>query len=173
MHVPGYERSVWDDLVADARRAELPGLSVPIHATDSDPGALRSLEINARKAGVEKLITPARCDFRESPVPPPPGVIILNPEYGERMGDEQALEPLYKAMGDFLKQRCQGYRGYIFTGNLGLSRKVGLRSSRRITLFNSQIECRLLEFEMYAGTRDPGDPDKKKGGNAPSASPPL
>ncbi|MDP3259926.1 MAG: hypothetical protein Q8M34_04995, partial [Thermodesulfovibrionales bacterium] len=83
------------------------------------------------------------------------GVVILNPEYGERMGEEKALEDTYEGMGDFFKQRCKGYTGYIFTGNLDLAKKVGLKAKRRIQFFNGSIECRLLEYELYEGSRKP------------------
>jgi putative N6-adenine-specific DNA methylase len=52
-----------------------------------------------------------------------------------------------------MKQRGRGYRGYLFTGNLDLAKKVGLRTHRRLPLFNGQIECRLLEYDLYEGTQ--------------------
>jgi putative N6-adenine-specific DNA methylase len=73
----------------------------------------------------------------------------MNPEYGERMGEEEKLEVVYKEIGDFMKQKCSGYLGYIFTGNLDLAKKVGLRTKSRTTFFNGKIECRLLEYELY------------------------
>ena len=57
------------------------------------------------------------------------------------------------AIGDFLKQKCAGYTAYLLTGNLDLAKKVGLRTSRRIPFFNADIECRLLKYELYTGTR--------------------
>jgi putative N6-adenine-specific DNA methylase len=77
----------------------------------------------------------------------------MNPEYGERMGDVRQLESVYARIGDFLKQRCTGYRGYVFTGNLDLAKKIGLRTKRRMPFWNSGIECRLLEFDLYAGSK--------------------
>jgi putative N6-adenine-specific DNA methylase len=56
-------------------------------------------------------------------------------------------------MGDFLKKSCQGYNAYIFTGNLDLAKKIGLKASRRIEFYNGKIDCRLLEYEMYRGTK--------------------
>ena len=56
-------------------------------------------------------------------------------------------------MGDFLKQKCKGYTGYIFTGNLDLAKKIRLNPKRRIEFYNAKIDCRLLEYELYAGTR--------------------
>ena len=86
-------------------------------------------------------------------MPEEPGVVYFNPEYGERLGDVSELEETYGRMGDFLKKKCKGYKGYIFTGNLELAKKIGLKASRRIEFFTSQIDCRLLEYELYAGTK--------------------
>ena len=99
------------------------------------------------------MIDFSTCDFTQTRVPEEKGVVIFNPEYGERLGDITKLEGTYKNIGDFLKQKCQGWTGYVFTGNMELSRKIGLRSSRRVIFFNSRIECRLAEFEMYDGTK--------------------
>jgi putative N6-adenine-specific DNA methylase len=60
-------------------------------------------------------------------------------------------------IGDFLKQNCRGYRGYVFTGNLDLVRKIGLRTKRKMLFYNGPIECRLLEYELYQGSRKPID----------------
>jgi len=78
---------------------------------------------------------------------------MLNPEYGERMGKLRELESVYKGVGDFFKQKCGGYTGYIFTGNFELAKKVGLKAKRRVPFFNGGIECRLLEYELYEGSR--------------------
>jgi putative N6-adenine-specific DNA methylase len=79
--------------------------------------------------------------------------MMINPEYGERLGDLKELEATYKRIGDFMKQQCRGYHGYVFTGNLDLAKKIGLKANRRIEFYNSTIDCRLLEYELYAGTR--------------------
>jgi putative N6-adenine-specific DNA methylase len=86
-------------------------------------------------------------------MPEKAGVIMFNPEYGERLGVHSKLEATYKRMGDFMKQNCKGYRGYIFTGNPDLAKKIGLRASRRIEFFNGKLDCRLLEYELYDGSR--------------------
>jgi putative N6-adenine-specific DNA methylase len=126
-----------------------------IIASDINPRAVDAARDNAKNAGVEEFLAFETCDYAQTTVPPGGGVIMFNPEYGERLGSDRDLEPLYKGIGDFLKQKCGGYKGYVFTGNLAMAKRIGLRSSRRIELYNSNIECRLLEFELYAGTRDP------------------
>ena len=91
--------------------------------------------------------------YAETLLPEGGGVVLFNPPYGERLGDVKKLEEIYRGIGDFFKKRCRGYRGYIFTGNLDLAKRVGLRTTRRIPLFNGEIECRLLEYDVYEGSR--------------------
>jgi len=83
------------------------------------------------------------------------GVVFFNPEYGERLGDEIELEATYREIGDFLKKDCKGYIGYVFTGNLNLAKKIGLKAKRKIEFYTGKIDCRLMEYELYAGSKDP------------------
>jgi putative N6-adenine-specific DNA methylase len=92
---------------------------------------------------------------------------MLNPEYGERMGQMRELESVYRGIGDFFKQKCREYTGYIFTGNLDLAKRVGLKAKRRIPFYNGAIECRLLEFELYAGSRRNKQREPEQGGFSP------
>ncbi|MGB3112468.1 MAG: class I SAM-dependent RNA methyltransferase, partial [Candidatus Omnitrophota bacterium] len=104
---------------------------------------------NAKTAGVDHLIEFKVCDFRDTDIPAGKGMVMLNPEYGERMGAESKLANTYKKIGDFFKKKCNGYTGYIFTGNFDLSKKVGLHAKKRIPFYNGDIECRLLEYDIY------------------------
>jgi putative N6-adenine-specific DNA methylase len=153
LHVPGSERAVWDRVRDEARKEGTRSLAGRIIATDIDPAAVEAARKNATTAGVEHLIEFGVCDFAETPVPAGGGAVVLNPEYGERMGDVERLGPVYAGIGDFLKQKCGGYSGYVFTGNLALAKRVGLRAKRRVPFWNSGIECRLLEYELYEGSR--------------------
>jgi putative N6-adenine-specific DNA methylase len=63
------------------------------------------------------------------------------------------LESTYARMGDFMKKKFQGYTGYIFTGNLELAKKIGLKASRRIEFYTAKLDCRLLEYELYSGSK--------------------
>ncbi|HPL97141.1 MAG TPA: class I SAM-dependent RNA methyltransferase [Smithellaceae bacterium] len=77
-------------------------------------------------------------------------------------GTRQKLERLYENCGNWFKSVGRGYRGYIFTGNMEMAAKVGLRTKRRLTFYNGQIECRLLEYELYAGSKKSRPPEKKQ-----------
>jgi putative N6-adenine-specific DNA methylase len=153
MHFLGYDPGVYaaERLRLESLVTEVPGLRVI--ATDISEDAIQISKVNAGVAGVESLMEFAVCDFAETVLPEPPGIIYFNPEYGERLGDVTALETTYAQLGDFLKKKCAGYTGYVFTGNLELAKKIGLKASRRIEFYTSQIDCRLLEYELYAGTR--------------------
>ena len=81
----------------------------------------------------------------------------MNPEYGLRLGELGELEKEYKRIGDFLKRQCAGYTGYLLTGNKELAVKLGLKASRRMVFYNGTIECRLLKYELYKGTKQSED----------------
>jgi putative N6-adenine-specific DNA methylase len=130
----------------------LPGLK--IIATDISEDAIHISKINAAAAGVADLIEFDVCDFTETHIPEnETGIVFFNPEYGERLGDEIELEETYAGIGDFLKKKCKGYMGYVFTGNFNLAKKIGLKPKRKIEFYNSKIDCRLLEYELYAGSK--------------------
>lgn len=154
MHLIGYDERVYDDEMAklDKQIKDVPGLR--IIATDYSDVAIANARKNAVAAGVADLIEFVQCDFRETEVPEGGrGVMFMNPEYGDRLGKEEELENTYAEIGDFMKKKCGGYWGYIFTGNLDLAKRIGLKAKRRIEFYTSIIDCRLLEYELYEGSR--------------------
>ena len=153
MHVLGYEEEVFFAERRLLKDQSVKTIDFEIIATDISADAVDIARKNAQTAGVDQLITFKVCDFVETPVPSTPGVIMFNPEYGERLGVHTKLEATYKRMGDFMKQEAKGYRGYIFTGNPDLAKRIGLRASRRVEFYNGKLDCRLLEYELYEGSR--------------------
>lgn len=153
MHAIGYDDQVYRIEFQNLKNQikDVPGLA--IHATDNREDAIKISKINAGAAGVEKLIQFEVCDFEQTKLPEAPGVIYLNPEYGERMGEREELETTYSRIGDFMKKKCQGFMGYIFTGNLELAKKIGLKAKRRIEFYSAKLDCRLLEYELYSGSK--------------------
>lgn len=153
MHLKGFNEPLWNELRSEAKKKSKKTLGCRIIATDIKEEAVEAARKNAATAGVEHLIEFDVSDYSETAVPEGRGIVILNPEYGERMGKMKELEGVYEGIGDFFKQKCRGYTGYLFTGNPDLAKKVGLRPKRRIPFFNGRIECRLLEYELYEGSR--------------------
>jgi len=160
MHILGFDNAFWEQ---EKQKLSDQFKTIPdfkIIATDISEDAINISRINAGAAGLIDLIEFKVCDFEETFVPENGnGIVFFNPEYGERLGDEIELEKTYAAIGDFMKKKCKGYTGYVFTGNFNLAKKIGLKTKRKIEFYNGKIDCRLLEYELYSGTKRM---DKKK-----------
>jgi len=138
----------WQTLLDEAEQArtQLPGNLV--YGSDRERRAVEFARRNAESAGIANIRWSQR-DFAKLEPPAIRGTLICNPPYGERLGDETALEAFYSQIGDTLKQNWTGWTAWIFTGNLPLAKRIGLKPSLRIVLYNGPIECRLLKFELY------------------------
>lgn len=165
---PGAQRSFacerWhfhrpERLVAEreaARGARRPA-TAPILARDIDIRAVAAIRHNAQAAGVGDSVQVWRGDLRDLPPQPAGSLLVVNPPYGERLGDLDELSSLYRALGDTFKQRLAGSAAWVLTGSPGLAKQIGLRASRRLVLFNGPIECRLLRFDIVEGSLKQSD----------------
>jgi putative N6-adenine-specific DNA methylase len=152
-HLLGYDEKTYRQLKKQLY-LKIKEVPVTIIASDISERAITASRMNAETAGVEDLITFETGDFAETTIPEGgKGAVFLNPEYGQRLGELDELEKTYKRIGDFLKQRCGGYAGLVFTGNMDLGKKIGLKPKRKIPFYNGTLDCRLLHFELYEGTR--------------------
>ncbi len=144
-----YDDRLWNRLYREAEQGvrKLPvGL---ITGYDLDSRALGLAARNAAKAGFEGQLHFFHAALESFKPEGDKGVVIINPPYGKRLGDEEELKELYCQIGDIMKQRCRGWTGYVLTGNLELAKYIGLKASRRFVLFNGPIECRLLKYDLY------------------------
>ena len=161
LHLLKTDVDEWNRRRSQARKKALARLpeGMEILCSDHDRRVVDHARENARAAGVARDVKFDVGDFRDTRIPRLPkestgqDIIILNPEYGLRLGDEDELQETYAAIGDLFKQRGAGFTGYVFTGNMALAKKIGLRSSRRVPFWTADIECRLLEYELYEGSR--------------------
>src|SRR5207245_10833999 len=104
---------------------------------------------NARAAGIGHLVRFEVKDVRAfQPPSGPPGVILCNPPYGERIGEEKELRVLYQTLGEVFRTRCSGWTAFVFTGNASLARHINLDPTAKIPLFNGKIPCRLMKFTL-------------------------
>ncbi|MEG3862799.1 THUMP domain-containing class I SAM-dependent RNA methyltransferase [Microcoleus sp. herbarium12] len=144
-----FDEPLWDKLWAEAESSELPELPEIIAGCDRDSDMLDQARTNAQQAGISGKIKFARTELSELEPPTDRGILICNPPYGERLGDASELGDLYKMLGDIFKQRFKGWNAFILTGNKELGKQVGLRTSKRIPVFNGSIPCTLLKYELY------------------------
>jgi putative N6-adenine-specific DNA methylase len=144
-----FDVRLWTSLRDEARRGVLNRLPAPILGSDIRRDAVASARGNARAAGIGHLAHFEVKDVREfQPPDGPPGIIVCNPPYGERIGEEKELKPLYRSLGEVLYQRCVGWRAFVFTGNARLARELDMKPARAIPLMNGKIACELLEFHV-------------------------
>ncbi len=147
-----YDSVLFKDLLARARQRRTGKVSAPIVATDLDRRQIKLARANAERAGVANDISFDSTPLQKLTPPDGPGIVVANPPYGDRLAVKE-IEQLYREIGDSLKQSFENYDAYILTGNLEAAKRIGLRTSRRIQLYNGPIECRLLKYELYRGSR--------------------
>jgi putative N6-adenine-specific DNA methylase len=144
-----FDVALWAELRDEARRGVRKTLLHPILGSDIRRDAIAYSVNNAKAAGIGHLLQFDVRDVKDfAPPEGPPGVIVCNPPYGERIGEQKELRGLYRTLGEVLRQRCQGWKAFVFTGNAGLARQIGLDPSQRIPLFNGKIPCQLLRFDL-------------------------
>jgi len=152
MNWPDFEIGLFKQVHQEARKEIIPKLDFKMVGSDKAPRQVREATDNARKAGVGRDIVFKQSAIDDLAPPSPPGALIINPPYGGRMSVDD-IGTFYHSIGDALKKNFTGYDAYIFTGNFDAAKHIGLRTSRRIKMYNGPIECRLLKFEMYQGSR--------------------
>ncbi|MEM9266794.1 MAG: THUMP domain-containing protein [Cyanobacteria bacterium P01_F01_bin.13] len=146
---PDYDQALWLEVVAAAKKQQLNELKGPVTGCDRDLDMLTDARTNADYSGVADHIQFTYTDFANIEAPSDSGIIICNPPYGERLGKPENLAPFYKQMGDILKQRFKGWTAYILSGNKALTKCIGLRTARKIPIYNGAIPCQFLKYELY------------------------
>ncbi|MBD2041513.1 THUMP domain-containing class I SAM-dependent RNA methyltransferase [Microcoleus sp. FACHB-672] len=144
-----YDDSLWQELLEEAKNSQLDELKAPIYGSDRDGDILKQARSNAAECGLTKYIKFAQTELYFLEAPADSGILICNPPYGERLGDAQELGNFYKLLGDVFKQRFKGWTAYILTGNKELAKRVGLKTSRRLPVYNGSLACTLLKYELY------------------------
>ncbi len=147
-----HDSALWERLLNEARERRESGMKrLPrIVGYDTERSAVRAAIANVEAAGLHGLIHIERGDL--SALQPPesaePGLVIVNPPYGERLGEVEALTELYGSLADRLKQGFVGWQAAVFTGNPELTRRMGLRARKQYAFYNGAIPCKLLCFEL-------------------------
>lgn len=122
-----------------------------IYASDINRQVLEKAQENINNAKVEDTVKTFRASIEDFTPPPGTGTVIINPPYGERMGEN--INDLYKSIGDVFKKKYAGYDCWLITSNMEAIKHIGLKPTRKITVFNGPLECRFLKFSIYEGTK--------------------
>jgi 23S rRNA (guanine2445-N2)-methyltransferase / 23S rRNA (guanine2069-N7)-methyltransferase len=152
---PGHQPKLWDALVSEAEQQRDEGLQrqwPEIRGYDASPKAIEFAQQNIDRAGLTGKVRVLRKELARFSRPTHAsldrGLVVTNPPYGERLGEEASLVHLYRHLGQSLREHFQGWRAAVFTGNPDLGKQMGLRSNRQFAMFNGAIPARLLTFDV-------------------------
>jgi len=148
-----HDRVRYEELVRSASHGHRDP-PAPIVARDRDQRAVRATQRNLKAAWMDRWVEVERRDALDLELPwGTGGMVVTNPPYGKRVGKVEDLGALYRGFGNSLKKSAIGATAWVLVGEPTLAKQIGLKTARRIPLFNGPIECRLLKFELYEGTK--------------------
>ncbi|MEL6124105.1 MAG: class I SAM-dependent RNA methyltransferase [Bacteroidota bacterium] len=152
MNWDDYDEDLWDEIYTQAKLSIRP-LSCDIIGSDRDRRQVwetRQLFENSDMSEVRITLQ----DFFTSDPPSSPGLIVTNPPYGQRIGDREDMDAFYKEIGDTFKKSYSGWTAWVISANKESLKKLGLRTSQRLQLYNGPLECKYHRYDMYRGSRD-------------------
>lgn len=145
---PDFDPGLWSAVKDEARRGQLAEPPESIVGSDHRADAIRMAVANAKAAGVGRSIQFVRDQLTEArPPEQKPGWIVCNPPYGERLGEERELIPLYRSVGEMLRGAWTGWKLAVFTASEKLANEIGLPVRRKLPLYNGSLPCQLYHFE--------------------------
>lgn len=147
-----FDRRCWQGLLRQSAARQKPGVPLPIYGSDLSGAALKSARANLAAAGLEQVVSLKQANILEISAPAKEGIIVTNPPYGVRLGEQWELAELYPKLGDVLKKNFSGWRAYILSADMRLPKLIRLAASKRTPLFNGALECRLFEYRMVEGS---------------------
>lgn len=146
-----FDQELWQKIF-DAAVSRISTDPVHVYGGELSHHVARKAKENVKRAKVEDMVNIREGDMADFIAPEGGGVVVVNPPYGERM-EKDDIPALYKMIGDTFKKRFTGYDCFIITSNMEALKNIGLKSSRRIPIYNGQLECRFVKYEMYSGTK--------------------
>lgn len=147
----GHDPELWTRLRAEAEQRRAEGLKnlPPIFGYDQSPLAITHARDNIERAELDEYIVVSRRPLQElQPASEHPGLLVVNPPYAERLGEEREVSALYQELGEVMKQRLHGWQASVFTGNFKLIPQLGLHWQSSHNLNNGALPCTLFNFKL-------------------------
>lgn len=158
----GHDSAAWQQLLQEAQQRRQEGLkNLPlIKGYDADPRAVKAAKANIDAAGLSNYVQAEKNDITtlKIPVEIKKGLVVVNPPYGERLGESRELQHLYARLGEKIRSLFPSYAAAVFTGNPDLAVHLGMKPTSITTLFNGAIECRLFAYANYNSIREENKP---------------
>lgn len=150
-HWLNFDKKLWKEIV-ETQNSRISESDISIKGGDISRNNLDAAEFNIKEAKLHRDIELVCCDFSEFRPPEPPGFLISNPPYGERLSLKDKGD-MYRKFGDFLKNSCSGYHAWLISSDMESLKTIGLKAFRKYQLFNGALECRFNGYELYRGSR--------------------
>ncbi|MCB9778842.1 MAG: hypothetical protein H6742_09785 [Alphaproteobacteria bacterium] len=146
----GHHEAIWQQVV-EAARSAAPQPVPPLFGFDADRDAIEVARHGLRAQGLQDVVSFAQAPLSVAEAPcDEPGMLVVNPPYGERIGDRDEADNLMGLLGDILRRRFLGWHAWILAGSPRMAKRLGLRPAQRIPVWNGRIECRWLEVPISA-----------------------
>tara|TARA_Y100001968_G_scaffold326566_1_gene369871 strand:- start:15 stop:1139 length:1125 start_codon:yes stop_codon:yes gene_type:complete len=146
---PDFDRFIWNKEFKIAKNMKNFNKKLPkIVGCECDEIIANYARDNIHKAGLDNYIKIITSPFQEYNLPSGSGILVCNPPYGKRIGDEDQLPNLYKQLGEYCKEKASGWDLWLLNGNKNLSKNIGMRANRRFQVNNGSIDCRWLNYKI-------------------------
>ena len=146
-----FDAQRWRELRRKTAARQKPRKLQAMYGSDIDSAAVKAARANIAAAGVEECVTVQCANVLDITPPASEGIILSNPPYGVRLGEQQVLAEFYPRLGDLFKKQFTGWRVFLLSADMRLPKLIHLAVSRRVPIFNGALECRLFEYRMVAG----------------------
>ncbi|MDD2528280.1 MAG: THUMP domain-containing protein [Lentimicrobium sp.] len=146
-----FDAKLWEEVKDDGLQQQR-SFDHQIIGSDISATNLRSAAANLKQAGLHKDIELRTGPFQEFTPPKPPGIMITNPPYGERIQVDDIIE-LYRDLGNALKRNFAGYKAWVISADMRALKMIGLRPMKKIPLYNGPLECRYAGYDLYEGSK--------------------
>jgi putative N6-adenine-specific DNA methylase len=150
MHLKNFDRVTWEKVVEEGQRHIQP-VACKIFASDLSEVMITKTRRNIRTLPFARTIDLQVSDFKDLKKPDSAGVVICNPPYGERIGEN--VEAMYKDFGDWMKQNMSGFSCWILSSNQDAIKSIGLKANRTIKMFNGSLPCDFKRYDIFDGSK--------------------
>lgn len=145
-----FDSELWES-IRDAVNTRVKELPCEIKGSDISDEMVLKARRNLRGLPIGRFIKIMQSDFKDVEGSDDGGFVVTNPPYGERMGEE--INEMYEELGSWMKHKMTGYTCWVLSSNMEAFKVVGLKPSKKVKVFNGDLECSFRQYEIYSGSK--------------------
>jgi putative N6-adenine-specific DNA methylase len=151
-HWKNFDSILFNNIKSEYQAQIKPLVFSHIYGSDEDLRAIRVTKSNLAEAGLKIAVELSCKSFSDIVAPTKKGVLITNPPYGVRIGEDEDLAKAYPLWASTMKKKLSGWRTYFLTSDLRMPKLMRISPSKKTPLYNGALDCRLFEIKMVAGS---------------------